>query len=248
MPELPKTLEEAIIQAQQATEAALADGKTRLQVELLFPELKFMPVAQQFLPILESYGDKLKIFFPDAGACALARHEWADVPYKIEDIGTGRVASIQSKVKPEDDIFLFISPTSIELPQLEQICQAIGENRPFIMLNPRLEDSGTVGIGYAGRQTRQRFINTIESCYYLRPIFEEAAVFRCYPGMWEVWVENAGNYEKIAELANKPSGDELDMILAKGQPTTTTANGETVPAKKPSMMRGLQRFLRALSN
>ncbi|NJL63523.1 MAG: DUF1995 family protein [Methylacidiphilales bacterium] len=248
MPELPKTLEDAIIQAQQATQAALTDGKTRLQIDLLFPELKFMPVAQQFLPILESYGDKLKIFFADAGACALARREWADVPYKIEDVGTGRAASIQSKVKPEDEIFLFISPTSVEIPQLEQICQVIGENRPFIMLNPRLEDSGTVGIGYAGRQTRERFINTIESCYYLRPIFEEAAVFRSYPGMWEVWVENAGNYERVAELANKPSGDELDMILAKGQPTTTAANGEAVAAKKPSMMRGLQRFLRALGN
>ncbi|MEA5572431.1 DUF1995 family protein [Calothrix sp. UHCC 0171] len=248
MPELPKTLEDAIIQAQQATQAALADGYTRLQVELLFPELKFMPVAQQFLPIFESYGDKLKVFFADAGACALARREWADVTYQIQDVGTGRAASIKTKVKPEDEVFLFVSPTSVELPQLEQICQEIGENRPFIMLNPRLEDSGVVGIGYAGRQTRQRFIGTIESCYYLRPIFEEAAVFRCYPGMWEVWVENAGNYEKVAELPNKPSGDELDLILAKGKPTTTTEDGEVIPAKKPGMMRGLQRFLKALSS
>lgn len=244
---LPKTLEDAIVQAQQATQAAIADGYTRLQVELLFPELKFMPIAQQFIPVFESYGDKLKVFFADAGACALARREWGDVPFKIEDIGTGRAASIQSKIKPEDEIFLFIVPTSVEVPQLELICQEIGEQRPFILLNPRLEDSGTVGIGYAARQTRQRFISTIESCYYLRPIFEEAAVFRGYPGMWEVWLENSGDYEKVAELPKKPSGDELDMILAKGQPTTTP-EGETVPAKKPSMMRSLQRFLKALSS
>lgn len=247
MAELPKTLEDAVIQAQQATIAAIADGQTRLQVELLFPELKFMPVAEQFIPGFETYGDKLKVLFADAGASALARRDWGSVPYKIEDIGTGRAASLQSKIQPEDELFLFISPTTQEVPQLEQLSQIIGDTRPFVMLNPRLEDAGTVGIGYAARQIRERFINTIESCYYLRPIFEEAAVFRCYPGMWEIWLENNGNYEKVAELPQRPTGEEIDAIIAKGQPTTT-ANGKTAPAKKPNMFRDLQRFLKALSS
>ncbi len=246
MSELPKTLDDAVAQASVATIAAIADGYKRLQVELLFPELKFMPVAQQFVPAFASYGDKLKIFFADAGACALARRQWADLPYKIEDIGMARTASIQSKVKPEDEIFLFIAPTSLEVSQLEQICQEIGE-RPFILLNPRLEDAGIVGIGYTARQIRSRFISTLESCYYLRPIDQEAAVLRSYPGMWEVWVENAGDYQKAVELPNKPSGEEVDTILAKGQPATTV-NGKTIPAKKPSILRDLQRFLKALSN
>ena len=34
MSELPRTLEDAIVQARVATQAALADGYTRLQVEL----------------------------------------------------------------------------------------------------------------------------------------------------------------------------------------------------------------------
>jgi Domain of unknown function (DUF1995) len=247
MAELPKTLEDAIIQATQATQAAIADGQTRLQVELLFPELKFMPVAEQFIPAFEAYDDKLKVFFADAGASALARRDWGSVPYQIQDIGTGRATSLESKIQPEDEIFLFIAPTTQEVPQLEQLTKIIGEQRPFVLLNPRLEDSGIVGIGYTARQTRERFINTIESCYYLRPIFEEAAVFRCYPGMWEIWLENNGGYEKIAELPQRPTGEEIDMILAKGQPTTAP-NGETAPAKKPSMLKGLQRFLKALSS
>jgi len=45
MTELPKTLEQAIAQAREATKAAIADGYSLLQVELLFPELKPMPVA-----------------------------------------------------------------------------------------------------------------------------------------------------------------------------------------------------------
>jgi hypothetical protein len=246
MPELPNSLEDAIAQAREATKAALADGYSRIQIELLFPELKFMPVAEQFLPLFTEYESRLKIFFPDAGAAALARRDWADTPYKILDIGTGRAASIQSKIEPEDEIFLFIAPTSVEVPQLEKICEIIGD-RPYVMLNPRLEDSGVVGIGYTARQTRKRFISTIESCYYLRPVDDETAVFRCYPGLWEIWVENSGTWSKIAELPNKPSGDEIDLILAKAQPQTSPDSTAT-PGKKPSVFKSLQRFIKALNS
>ncbi len=244
MPQLPNTLEDAIVQAREATQAALADGCKRLQVELLFPELKSMPIAEQFLPIFDEYGEKLKVFFPDAGACALARRDWADAKFKIQDIGTGRGNFLTSKIQPEDEIFLFISPTSVEVKQMEQLYEEIGD-RPTVILNPRLEDAGVVGIGYAARQTRERFLNTIESCYYLRPIFDEAALFRSYPGMWEVWLENGGNYQKIAELPTKPSGDDLDLIIARGGQTQTPGE-EAKPVTKPNMFRSLQRFMRAL--
>jgi hypothetical protein len=244
MSELPNTLEDAIAQSRTAVQAALADGCTRIQVEFLFPELKFMPVAEQFLPLFTEYDSRLKVFFADAGAAALARRNWTDAPFQILDIGTGRTASLQTKIQPEDEIFLFIAPTSVEVPQVEKLCQEIGD-RPVVFLNPRLEDSGTVGIGYAARQTRLRFTNTIESCYYLRPIDEQSALSRCYPGQWEVWLETDGEYQRIAELPTKPSGDDLDQILLKGQPQTTT---DAAPARKPNVFKSLQRFLKALSS
>ncbi|MEH2220822.1 MAG: DUF1995 family protein [Nostoc sp.] len=244
MSELPNSLEDAIAQSRVAVQAALADGCTRLQVEFLFPELKFMPVAEQFVPVFTDYDSRLKIFFADAGAAALARRNWADAPFQILDIGTGRAASLQTKIQPEDEIFLFVAPTSVEVPQLEKLCEVIGD-RPVVFLNPRLEDSGTVGIGYAARQTRLRFTNTIESCYYLRPIDEQSALSRSYPGQWEVWLETDGEYQRIAELPTKPSGDDLDQILLKGQPQTTT---DATPARKPSVFKSLQRFLKALSS
>jgi hypothetical protein len=151
---------------------------------------------------------------------------------------------LQTKIQPEDEIFLFIAPTSVEVPQLEKLCEVIGD-RPVVFLNPRLEDSGTVGIGYAARQIRLRFINNIESCYYLRPIDEQSALSRSYPGQWEVWLETDGEYQIIAELPTKPSGDDLDQILLKGQPQTAT---DTTPARKPSVFKSLQRFLKALSS
>ncbi|MEH2199364.1 DUF1995 family protein [Nostoc sp.] len=244
MSELPNSLEDAIAQSCVAVQAALADGCTRLQVEFLFPELKFMPVAEQFVPVFTDYDSRLKIFFADAGAAALARRNWADAPFQILDIGTGRTASLETKIQPEDEIFLFVAPTSVEVPQVEKLCQVIGD-RPVVFLNPRLEDSGTVGIGYAARQTRLRFTNTIESCYYLRPIDEQSALSRSYPGQWEVWLETDGEYQRIAELPTKPSGDDLDQILLKGQPQTTA---DATPARKPSVFKSLQRFLKALSS
>ncbi|MEH1820159.1 MAG: DUF1995 family protein [Nostoc sp.] len=244
MSELPNSLEDAIAQSRVAVQTALADGCTRLQVEFLFPELKYMPVAEQFLPVFTDYDSRLKIFFADAGAAALARRDWADAPFKILDIGTGRAASLQTKIQPEDEIFLFIAPTAVEVPQLEKLCEVIGD-RPLVLLNPRLEDSGVVGIGYAARKTRERFTNTIESCYYLRPIDDQSALYRSYPGQWEVWLETGGEYQIIAELPTKPSGDDLDLILLKGQPQTTT---DATPARKPSIFKSLQRFLKALSS
>lgn len=242
MLEVPKTLEDAIAQAREATKAALADGYTRLQVEFVIPELKPMSVAEQFLPVFEEYGSKLKVFFPDAGGAALAHRDWADVPFKIFDIGTGKLP-IDSKIEPEDAIFFLVAPTVVEVTEVEKMAQLVGD-RPIVILNPRLEDLGAVGIGYTARQLRDRFINTIESCYYLRPVDDQTAVVRCYPGLWEVWVETKGEYQKITELPQKPSGDDLDLILAKKQPTATDA----APAKKPSIFKGLQRFLRALSS
>ncbi|MBW4424230.1 MAG: DUF1995 family protein [Nostoc desertorum CM1-VF14] len=244
MSELPNSLEDAIAQSRVAVQAALADGCTRIQVEFLFPELKFMPVAEQFLPLFTEYDSRLKIFFADAGAAALARRDWTDTPFQILDIGTGRAASLETKIQPEDEIFLFIAPTSVEVPQLEKLCEVIGD-RPLVLLNPRLEDAGTVGIGYTARKIRDRFITTIESAYYLRPVDDETAVYRCYPGQWEVWLETDGEYQRIAELPKRPSGDELDLILLKGQPQTTT---DATSVKKPNVFKSLQRFLKALSS
>lgn len=240
MAELPNTLEEAIAQAKEATTAALADGYTRIQVELRIPELKAMPVAEQFLPVLESYGSRLKIFFPDAGAAALARRDWGDVPFKILDIGTGRVP-VETQIQPEDEMFLFVEPSAVEVLQVEKLCEQAGD-RPVVMLNPCLEDIVIVGVGYAGRQVRQRFLNNIETCYYIQSL-EGAAVFRYYPSRWQVWREKDDNYQLITERDTRPVGDDLDFILAGGK----TRQADSPPSEKSGIFAPLQRFLRTLS-
>jgi hypothetical protein len=233
---LPNTLEDAIAQARESTAAAVADGYTRLQVELVFPELKIMPVAAQFLPTFEHLGDKLRVYFPDPGSAALARRDWGDKPYAIRGI-----SDVKADILPHEELFLFIEPSSVEVEQVEKLCQD-AQDRPVVLLNPRMEDIAIIGIGYAGRALRERFLNLFESCYYLRSL-PGAAIMRAYPEPWQVWLEKEDGYELIAEEAQRPMGETLDRILA-------AAAGESAAAPPPrkGILASMQQFLRALSS
>lgn len=248
MAELPKTLEDAIAQSRIATSSALADGKTRLQVELVFPEIQIQAqsIALQFIPEFEELGTGLKVFFPDAGATALARRDWGQIPFKLADLGSSR-SPVDSRIEPEDQLFLLVNPSSIEVAQVEQLCNKASD-RPTILLNPRLEDAATVGIGYAGRQQRERFLNTIESCYYLRPL-AGAALFRCYPQPWQVWLEaSEGEYKLLVETAQKPIGEELDRIIAQAiGPADSSQPQPILRPQKKSFLAELQTFWQALT-
>ena len=87
MTKLPNDINEAIAQAMEATKAALKDGYTSVQIEIVVPdiELQAQSLAKQFIPALLETTSKLKVFFPDSGAAALARRDWQDVTFKIEE-------------------------------------------------------------------------------------------------------------------------------------------------------------------
>ncbi len=245
MTTLPNTLEEAIAQAALATKTALNDGRTRLQVDLVFPEiaLQAQSIAQQFIPVFDELGIVPKVFFADTGAAALARRDWGTVGFKIDDVGTSR-SLITEKIEPDDQAFLLVAPSSVEVAQVEKLSNLAGD-RPFILLNPQLEDVSVVGIGYAARQLRERFLGTIESCYYLRPL-EGAAIIRSYPSLWQVWLETDDGYQLISEESQRPAGEAIDLILAKATNSSDTTN-ETPAPKKTAFLTNLQRFLNALT-
>ncbi|MBW4582464.1 MAG: DUF1995 family protein [Tildeniella nuda ZEHNDER 1965/U140] len=239
MVEFPQTLEDAIAQAQSATQAAIAAGYTRLQIDLLLPELKPTPIAFQYLSIFSDMGATLKVFFTDAGAAALARRDWGSIPHPICSLdvaGARQTTPVEELVSPDDQMFLFVAPSSVEVSPVEQICLAAGE-RPVILLTPRLEDIGTVGIGYAARKIRERFLSTFEPCYYVRPL-DQAALLRCYPSPWQVWLESNQTYTLAAEELSKPNSERLEELLLQV--------GGAQAAPKRSVLEEMQRFLRAL--
>ncbi|NJM67788.1 MAG: DUF1995 family protein [Acaryochloris sp. RU_4_1] len=232
----PDSLETAISQAAAATQAAIAAQQTRLQIEIAIPELKPLPVAQQYLSQIPRLGQTVKVFFSDTGAAALARHQWPDVFYELRGI-----EELMEPVHPEDDAFVFVAPTPVEVGKVEEICNRAGE-RVCILLNPRLEDISTVGIGSAGRHLRERFLNHIEPCYFFFPL-ERGALIRAYPGDWQVWWAPAepaeSEYQLIASQEQRPSGEELGQILAPMMATEQV--------HKPSLFANMQQFWKALT-
>lgn len=246
MSSIPQSISEATEQAKSATQAALNDGYTRLQVEMVIPELKHQPIAQQFLDIFA--GQQFKVFFPDAGAAALARRDWQNPDFVIRGLG-----ELLDPVEADDDSYLVVNPSSIEVATVESLCNQ-ATDRPVILLNPTLEDVAIVGIGYAARQLRERFLSQIESCYYVRPL-EGAALYRCYPDPWQVWREvSPEQYEKVCDLPQKPSSEEVERILygestdgEAANPVDGAIKEQTAKRQKKGIFSELQQFLKALT-
>lgn len=246
MSNLPKSLDEAIAQAQESLKIALDNGYGRLQVELQFPEiaLKAQSIAWDFATIFSDIGLGLKVFFPDTGAAALARRDWGEISFRVSDLGSSRTP-IDTKISDSDQIFLVVCPSSVEVQQIEKLCN-LACDRPVILLIPQLEDISVVGIGYAARQLRERFLSTLESCYYIQPR-QNIVIFRCFPSQWQVWQEQEEEeYQLIAETAQKPSAEYLEQLL---QPTSqSNSSVESQPkSQKAGIFSQMQRFLKALN-
>ncbi|WPF90123.1 DUF1995 family protein [Cyanobacterium aponinum AL20118] len=246
---IPQSIEEAIIQAKSALQIALESGCTRITIDLVIPEiaLKAQYLAQEFADFFSEYGAGLKLFFPDTGAAALARRDWGETEFQVTDIGSSR-SPIERKISDTDQVFLVISPSAVEVNLVEKLCNIAGD-RPVILLIPQLEDVSIVGIGYAARQLRERFISILESAYYFRPL-ESAVVLRSYPQLWQVWQQNEENedYELIAEVPQKPLGENLDRILQGQTEDDSDNNNNTPPPSASGLFASLKSFLKALNN
>ncbi|MGB0561255.1 MAG: DUF1995 family protein [Spirulinaceae cyanobacterium] len=260
MANIPQSLEDAIQQSQMATRTALDAGCLRLQVELVFPEiaLQAQAIARQYAQMLLSeYGLGLKVLFADTGAASLARRDWGEIEFKVNDLGS-RFTAVETKVDETDQIYLVVCPSSVEVQSVERLCN-LAEGRPVILLIPQLESVATVGIGYAARQLRDRFLSTLETAYYLKP-FEGGVVWRTFPNLWQVWVEqnieqtddqtetnaedeNKG-YKLLAEEPQKPAGERLERILL-GE--AQNAQNPNLPKPKTGFLSNLQRMFDALS-
>lgn len=242
----PQSLQEAVAQAKEATQKAIADGYTKVQVELVIPEiaLQAQALALEFANLFEASGKSVKVMFPDTGAAMLAKRNWGNTSFSVTDMGS-RFTAIETQIADTDEIFILACPSSVEVERTEKLCNLAGD-RPVVLLIPQLEDVAIVGIGLAARQLRERFISTLYSCYYIRPL-DQASILRCHPHPWQIWLEKEEEYNLAMELSSKPMGEDLDRLLLKL--TTPEKGDETANSqrKKPGIFSNLQKFLKALS-
>ncbi|MGK7911627.1 MAG: DUF1995 family protein [Synechococcus sp.] len=232
LPELPDDLAGAQAQALAAVQAALEAGYKRLQVEILAPDLKPDVLAY---PFHQLFKPPFGFAFADAGAAALAQHRW-EQPNWI-------VCGIREAQQIEDTVpLIFPMPTLVEIEMVEALCDRRSSNVStnksnevaVLAINPQLQDTGTAGVGLSGRRLRERFMSTLEPCYFLQSL-GNGALFRMFPHPWTVWeLMDDGQYQVIATLEAKPSGEQLAQLFAGDD--------------QESMWSGLKRFIRALQN
>jgi hypothetical protein len=245
----PQDLQEAIIQAKEATQKAIADGNYRVQVEFVLPEiaLQAQSLALEFANLFIENGSSVKVMFPDTGAAMLAKRDWGEIPFAVTDLGS-RFTPVETQIADTDEVFIVACPSSVEVERVEKLCNLAGD-RPVVLLIPQLEDVAVVGIGLAARKLRDRFISTLYSSYYIRPL-DKAYLLRTHPFPWQIWLEKDEQHELAMELSNKPIGEELERILFQlttSESADNSVNSNQPKPKKPGIFNGLQQFLKALS-
>jgi hypothetical protein len=243
---VPNSLESALLQAKEATRRALESGIGRAQIELVVPEiaLQAQSLALEFASLFEEEGAGLRVVFPDTGAAMLARRDWGETVFKLGDLGS-RFIPVDQKISEEDRAYLLVCPSAVEISSVEKLCNLAGD-RPVVLLVPQLEDLAVVGIGLAARQLRDRFISTLETVYYFRPL-EGAIVYRSFPGSWQVWLEKGEGYELIAEEPTKPVGERLDTLILQATTPTAGSGQSAIPSpRKQGLFSSMGQFLKAL--
>ena len=182
--------------------------------------------------------------FPDTGAAALARRDWGETAFLVADLGS-RNTPIERKIAEQDQAYLVIAPSAVEVQTVERLCELAGD-RPVVLLIPQLEDVAVVGIGYAARQLRERFLSTLEPVYYLRPL-EAAVLVRAYPAPWQLWQATPeGRYDLAAEFPQRPGGEAIDRVLM-ADAARLGDGAEAAPPRRGGFLSELQSFIRALT-
>ena len=213
---LPADLRAAEAQALEALAAALAaDPKGRWTVDWRFEGLRLLPVVLRLSEQLQDLLAKnqgtqeasLKVLFPDAGACALAKRDAPELAALFSDFRAHR--RVQSD-GPSRGLLLAIGPSQADYDDFESVCdQHLGA---VVVVNGALEDAA-VGIGSVARQRRRGFLSLWQAAYSLIPL-DGSALRRSYPGPWELYRQDPDGYRLAESFEQKPDAEQQALALA----------------------------------
>ena len=167
--------------------------------------------------------ENLCLFFPDAGAAALARREWKlDDPDEALVPPNVRLAAFpRDKLEAGDAAVFALCPRAPEADACERLVEACADTmRPVALLNPELVDMGTTGYGMAGRMFKERLLDKLAPCYYLRTL-DWGALARTYPKRFTVWQEDADEddgYRFLRNFDNQPNSEQLEDLYFECNP------------------------------
>lgn len=270
---LPNSLADAVSAAAAATAKAFDRGVYRAQVEILLPEFwdpisgpifpnrgdqeRFWRITRRFIEGLAESGNftNIKAVYPDAGVAAMLSYQWPDSTFKMRSLNDRR------PIQEEDDLIILLCPDPPGAEDCTRLVRMVGEadeaagrpDRPIVLFNQRLS-SGDVGLGLNARRLRSQFLNNFTVTYSLRPIGDVGSVFRCYPGQWQVFLEDPelpGRYKCIKTQPGRPQGEMLDYIIQEHLDGPGSQEGEGgagggFMSQLQTTLRSLSSFMRAL--
>jgi len=257
---LPDSFEDSILVAVDAVAESFADGTTKMVVEfdtsagdetynLQSRTLKFVqPFMAPFIDaIVPDYDEpppqtvddrppRVQLLFADEGTAAYARNNWgASLPSRVACQSMPRAQLIDGV-----PVLMLISPQATEVPAVQRLISQVDERSAgtlVVLVNPKLVDMQSTGYGLVGRELRDMVTNTFAAAFALKS-YPDGALYRVYPGGWSVWREDeecaAGGYELAYSSSRRPSGDEIDDLLA----------GSDDEADGGSPLKGLGAFIK----
>ena len=212
---------------------------------------RFWKLTRRFIDnvVAQRPNATFRAIYPDAGVAAMLRNQWSDAAFSISSLND------RSSVQEGDEIVIMAAPDPVGLDSLMKISRAMLPGQSLILFNPRLA-SGDVGVGLNTRRLRETFLKDFATTYSLRPIGDVGSVFRKYPGLWQVFVQDPelpGRYTLAAERASRPGGEELDLIIMEafgqggGGADGEGKEGPGLVNQIGLTLNSLQRFMRSLS-
>lgn len=187
----------------------------------------------------------LCVYFPDAGAAALARQQWKMDSAEPKVPGNVRLAAFPRDKPSEDDAaFFLVCPRAPESAQAAALVDFADERlTPIVLLNPELVDMGTTGFGYAGRMLKDRVLSKLTQAYYLRTL-DTGALARTYPLPFTVWQEDRNEpdgYVFVKTETSCPNDEMLDEIFEEFN--NPSAEGDEENPGVMDMISGLAKFI-----
>ena len=133
------------------------------------------------------------------------------------------------KALPDDaDVYVCLTFSAQELPDVEYLCELESFGKPVILFNLKLDTQrGDLGLpAFPPKDLQWRFLSRVKPVYYLRtrqyslslpqPPFVvnyQGAIFRCYPGKYQCLLDTGKTYRAVDVSARRPALGEFKDIL-----------------------------------
>ena len=203
--QLPKDLNTALDNMEEALNFNLSSNHFRFTLEFKFEGLKFNNIGKRLFNILIEK-NKTFLVFSDPGAVALAQRDFPDIK---KNIFTYKNFNESNYINENDSNLISMLPQPYDFEDFEPMCENF-KGKHF-SLNPKFEDAN-IGIGNVIRERRKTFVKTWTNIYFIQPL-NKGALMHVSPNKWSLFKEQNNKYFFVKEFESKPDNETIFINL-----------------------------------